>query len=215
MRKTEYVPVAQLDRASDSDSEGRRFEPFRARQSKEDAIRHPLCFDLHFKRVRSPVKKTILWIVFRGREAKAAPARAVRSTSKQRIERRTLSGGFPVGAFDGKGSKTLGGRRLGHFRLRAVATVQKTILWIVFRGREAKSATARVVRSTSKQRIERRTLSGTPNPCHPEPTPQRRPEASPAEGGLAKDLPRRSGHMKRGTLLPDGSKDSSSLCSSE
>ena len=27
-----YVPVAQLDRVSDSDSEGRRFESFRARQ---------------------------------------------------------------------------------------------------------------------------------------------------------------------------------------
>ena len=34
--KTEYVPVAQLDRVSDSDSEGRRFESFRVRQKASE-----------------------------------------------------------------------------------------------------------------------------------------------------------------------------------
>ena len=32
--KTEYVPVAQLDRVTDSDSVGRRFESFQARQQE-------------------------------------------------------------------------------------------------------------------------------------------------------------------------------------
>ena len=37
-----YLPVAQLDSASDSDSEGRRFESFRVGQKKGIASRYPL-----------------------------------------------------------------------------------------------------------------------------------------------------------------------------
>ena len=43
--KTEYVPVAQLDRALDSDSKGQRFESSRVRhKSPENTVFSGLCF---------------------------------------------------------------------------------------------------------------------------------------------------------------------------
>ena len=48
--KTEYVPVAQLDRVTDSDSVGRRFESFQARQQRDAApdIAHQKCGGRYF-----------------------------------------------------------------------------------------------------------------------------------------------------------------------
>ncbi len=48
--KTEYVPVAQLDRVTDSDSVGRRFESFQARQQRDAApiIAHHECGERYF-----------------------------------------------------------------------------------------------------------------------------------------------------------------------
>ena len=42
--KVIYLPVAQLDSASDSDSEGRRFESYRVGQNKTDSLRVGFCF---------------------------------------------------------------------------------------------------------------------------------------------------------------------------
>ena len=82
--RTEYLPVAQLDSASDSDSEGRRFESFRVGQNKGHRNRGALYFGLFVRRksfVEAPrnKKRKIYWV--------ALPAHASRGRGSESFRR--------------------------------------------------------------------------------------------------------------------------------
>ena len=64
-RKIKYLPVAQLDSASDSDSEGHRFESVRVGQKISGDARRPLMFFRSIqsvKRTVTPRRKACVWV---------------------------------------------------------------------------------------------------------------------------------------------------------
>ena len=82
IRCIQYAPVAQLDRASDSDSEGRAFEPHRAYQSRHGFHGGIFCVKQH----QSP---GVSWIAeqhagFSGTLLESMPQATYRNTSSLR-----------------------------------------------------------------------------------------------------------------------------------
>ena len=106
---------------------------------------------------RRPVKKTMRCIVFRAREAYAAPGCAAQSASRQRLKRRVQQG-EPKETASFRTPFLFGSTRSGWTR----RPVKKTMRCIVFRAREAYAAPGCAAQSASRQRLKRRVQQGEP-----------------------------------------------------
>ena len=89
--KTEYVPVAQLDRVTDSDSVGRRFESFQARHTKGSMQRMEFFVCIHEGKQRLPVRRSSRFQHENGLQSSSSADFSGTAGSGRKIKKRRVS----------------------------------------------------------------------------------------------------------------------------